>query len=299
MPPTVCLLGSNNKAIYFSSKGGLPEVVALNFTFENCSKRTNVIKNFAACAAIEKNTIFLAGGGPSNEAYLLEFTDKKNVKVKDMPKLLNKRCWHGIVYLKPYVYILGGYDGATSIKNCERLNIFQPSAFEQIQPMVNSRSMFGYSLVNENNIYVVGGIEVGSKSIYLDSIEKYNILENRWYLLNIRMPVKLSGISCLAMNENTMLLIGGSDSRKKVSNAVYSLDLSNEKISEKKSLLDHYNETNTMFYYRDNILFSVGGNLRYNWEVIDFGEKGETTRKLFNHSDAIKSDFNNYCGFIV
>ena len=297
--PTVCLLGNSNKTVYFSSNGGLPEVVTLNFSFEDNVKRTNIIKNFAACVSIEKGVIFLVGGGPSNEAYLLEFADKKNVKVKIMPKMLNKRCWHGIVYIKPYVYILGGYDGATSIKTCERLNILQPNSFEQLQPMVHARSMFGYTVVNEDHIYAIGGIEVGSKSNYLDSVEKYNVLENKWSLLKVRLPVKLSGLCCLTLNDNMLLLVGGSDNKKKVSQAVYSFDIAKEKISEKKWLPDHHNETNTMFYYKDNILFSVGGNTKYNWEVINFGKKGEVLGRLFNHSETIKSDFNNYCGFIV
>jgi len=104
---TICLLGQNNKALYMTEKGKC-ELVTLDFEFINKEdKKGYVLKNFACCVAIDKNKVFYTGGGFSNDSYLLEFKSKTQVQVYTLPKMSQKRCWHGVIYSEPYAYIIG------------------------------------------------------------------------------------------------------------------------------------------------------------------------------------------------
>ena len=105
--PVICLLGQNNKALYIREQGK-SEAVTLDFEFKNTTEKKNyLLKNFACCVFFDKNKVLYSGGGPSNDAYLLEFLSKTKVLVTVLPKMNQRRCWHGMVYSKPFVYILG------------------------------------------------------------------------------------------------------------------------------------------------------------------------------------------------
>ena len=107
---TICLLGNNNKALYFSFPEKKPEIITVSFKFEkNEDNKIQILKNFAACAIFDNNKIFYCGGGPSNESYILEFNSKQEIFVKTLPKLTHARCWHSVIYLRPYAYVIGNY----------------------------------------------------------------------------------------------------------------------------------------------------------------------------------------------
>jgi len=113
--PVVCLLGQNNKALYITSRGE-SELVSVELEYANKEnnptngvKKNYVLKNFAGCSYLEDNKVLYVGGGPSNDAYLLEFQSKGHALVTNLAKMNHKRCWHGVVYVKPYAYIIGNY----------------------------------------------------------------------------------------------------------------------------------------------------------------------------------------------
>lgn len=113
--PVVCLLGQNNKALYITGRGE-SELVTVELEYANNKennlltggvKKNYVLKNFAGCSYLEDNKVFYVGGGPSNDAYLLEFQSKGHALVTTLAKMNHKRCWHAVVYVKPYAYIIG------------------------------------------------------------------------------------------------------------------------------------------------------------------------------------------------
>ena len=104
---TMCLLGQNDKVLYINDRGD-SELMTLEFEFTHpAAKKGYILKNFGCCTFFDRNKVIYSGGGPSNEVYLLEFKTKKNVMVTPLPNMSHKRCWHGSVYVRPYVYVLG------------------------------------------------------------------------------------------------------------------------------------------------------------------------------------------------
>ena len=73
--------------------------------------------------------------------------------------------------------------------------------FESIAPLNEARSLFGYTLCKNNIIYVAGGVTASKKFGCTDSIEKYSVLENKWSLLQVRIPYKLCGLSCIPLED--------------------------------------------------------------------------------------------------
>jgi len=296
---TLCLTGQNNKALYINEKGE-SELVSLEFEFDRPEdSKAIVFKNFASCTAIERNKVLYTGGGPSNEAFLLEFKSKKKAHVTCLPKMNFKRCWHGTVYVRPYVYVIGGYDGGSRLKDCERLNIQDNNHganFESITPLNEARSLFGYTLCKNNIIYVVGGVTASKKFGCTDSIEKYSVLENKWSMLNIRIPSKLCGLSCIPLedeNEEKIIMFGGSDNLNRSVKSVLELNLTEGKINEFDQMVSK-RQMNNKAFEKHGIVYLIGGNTDNDCEVWNFNNSSKTT---FSYGDHIKSDLKNFCAF--
>jgi len=112
---TVCLLGQNDKALYLNEHGNC-ELVTLEIeVLPPEEKKGPVLKNFAACTFFDRNKVIYTGGGPSKDVYLLEFKSKKNVVATSLSKMLRKRCWHGALYIRPYLYVVGNL--LTEVRN--------------------------------------------------------------------------------------------------------------------------------------------------------------------------------------
>ena len=68
-----------------------------------------------------------------------------------------------------------------------------------------------HKIVAFNNIFVVGGLN-GDNWCNLDTVYHYNIAENVWNKLNIKMPNKLRSFGCTtAINNKYILIFGGMD----------------------------------------------------------------------------------------
>jgi len=299
---TLCLTGQNNKALYMNEKGE-SELASLEFEFARPEdSKAIVFKNFASCTMIERNKVIYTGGGPSNEAFLVEFKSKKKAHITCLPKMNFKRCWHGVVYVRPYVYVIGGYDGGSRLRECERLLNLQDNThgtnFEAIAPLNEARSLFGYTLTKNNVIYVVGGVTASKKFGCTDSIERYSILENKWSLLQVRLPQKLCGLSCLTFedeneNEEKMIIFGGSDNLNRSVKSVFELNLIQGKINEFDQMMSK-RQMNNKAFEKHGIIYLIGGGTDCDCEIWNLNNNSKTT---FHYGDHLKSDLKNFCAF--
>lgn len=102
---------------------------------------------------------------------------------KLIPKrpMLQLRKEHAAVSTGWQVFVIGGYDGASSVflKTCEAYSV-EKDTWEEISPMVVGKCAFSATVVNKKNIFTFGGYD-GTKR--LDGIEKYEIETDKWRLL--------------------------------------------------------------------------------------------------------------------
>jgi len=233
--------------------------------------------------------------------YLLEFLNKGDAKVKSLPKMTQKRCWHSVVYSKPYAYILCGYDGAQRLKHCEKINVLNPVAYEPMKSMNEERSLFGCTLYGENKIFVCGG-STAKKNASTDSIEIYNILEDKWVFSSVHLPMKLYGLSCISVEEKSKVLIfGGGDACRNYTKLVCEYDMEKKILRECNQMMKKRQMNNKVFKKNDKI-FIVGGNSDCDWEIWNqTSGEGEciTEKELISYQDMIKNDLNIYSGFMI
>ena len=171
-------------------------------------------------------------------------------------------------------------------------------AFEAIPSMNEARSLFGYTVCKDSFIYVAGGVSTSLKSTCTDTVETFSILENKWTLLQLRIPQKLCGISCVYFEEEEKLRIfGGSDNFKKSSKSVFELNINDVTINEVGSMDSRRNMNNKVFK-KNHFLYLVGGNNDNEYEVWNFSSDAKT-RLIFSYGNAMKGDLNNFCGFAL
>ena len=61
-------------------------------------------------------------------------------------------------------------------------------------------------MVNGNFVYVFGGM---TDLVVLKSIEKYDVLADRWAALSITLPTPLAKMGTCLMEDDTVLIVGG------------------------------------------------------------------------------------------
>ncbi|KRX04286.1 Cyclic nucleotide-binding protein [Pseudocohnilembus persalinus] len=152
-----CLLNSQ-KIIIFDIATQQWEMKQLKFQYDIQQREAKQfqLKNHGIAVYLQGSKVFYSGGGPSNTSYILDFQDEI-VKITEMPQSLDKRIWHAAYYIRPYIYVIGGFNGAERLSACERIDIIKKEKYEPLPQMHEPRSLFGSCLVN-NNIYVFGGL---------------------------------------------------------------------------------------------------------------------------------------------
>ena len=199
--------------------------------------------------------------------------------------------------------LIGGFDGVNRLKECEKIDVSsnpQIGRFEAISSMNEARSLFGYTVCKDSYIYVAGGIAASKKNACTDTIERYHIVENKWAAMYVRMPQKLCGVSCVYYEDQDKLKIfGGSDHLKKSSKAIFEVNLKEQRIKEAGSMGTR-RQMNNKAFKKGEQLYLIGGNNDAECEVWNISPEGvEREREGFTYSNTIKSDLNNFCGFII
>lgn len=106
----ILYIGNNNKIIYFDTIKQTFDQVTVTFDIVNKEKAStnhNIFKNYGACAYLGHDLLFYSGGGPSNEAWLLDFQSLDKVNAFMLEKMNQKRCWHCVVRTNSELFLLG------------------------------------------------------------------------------------------------------------------------------------------------------------------------------------------------
>ena len=194
------------------------------------------------------------------------------------------------------------------MRECEKINLEDPTTakFESMQPMNEARSHFGYTLFDGKFIYVVGGLGISKKlgPSPIDTVERYDIEKDKWEMLPVRLPLRLSGVSCMYFEEEKKIKIfGGSDSINKSTKLVFELDIDSKggKLRECNVMMKK-RQMNNKIFLKDGRLYLVGGtneNDCESWRTYDTDEERVVEKALLSYDKVIKGDLNYFCGFIV
>ncbi|XP_069816598.1 kelch-like protein 10 isoform X2 [Dendropsophus ebraccatus] len=117
-----------------------------------------------------------SGGGPTNaiESYDARADRWVNVTYE----MENPRAYHGTVYLKDHVYIIGGFDSLDYFNNVRRFNPVT-KIWQEVAPMYSKRCYVSVTIHNEN-IYAMGGFDGYFR---LNTAERYDPETNQWSLI--------------------------------------------------------------------------------------------------------------------
>lgn len=121
-----------------------------------------------------------------------------------IPKMCVARCSHGVIAYNEKLYIIGGYDRGECLNICE---VYEPSTntLHVIEPMANRRGRAAITWFNkDNSIYVMGGSD-GYRD--LNSVESYNVLENKWTCRTFDYELACSNLGTTAC-QNYIYLVG-------------------------------------------------------------------------------------------
>ena len=281
---SVYFFGEGDYCLKFYLKRKEWEII--NYTTQ-LSKQIGLLRYSGVCS-LPSYRIVLSGGckkendSPSNIFLLINSKNINDIKnLKNMPK---KRYYHGCIFLNNNIYIIGGYEHfdrnnsiPSTLKTVERYNLSK-NQWQNLHGLNEARACFGNCLFN-GQIFVFGGLYNDSA---LQTIERYDEESNVWSIYHIKLPMKLSKIGIINLDNKNILVIGGSDENFVPINNVFKckLDSDSDKNvwNSEQEMICPRTTGNTCFLWKNNIYVFGGSSTNYfekydlntkNWEAIE------------------------------
>lgn len=91
------------------------------------------------------------------------------------------------------------------LKTCEVYDITL-DIWANFSSMSKAKCAIAVTSINDKYIYVVGGFDGSDR---LDTIEKYDIKENKWSVLSVSLNSSLSNAAATAIDKENILILGG------------------------------------------------------------------------------------------
>ncbi|XP_043911358.1 kelch-like protein 10 [Protopterus annectens] len=89
------------------------------------------------------------------------------------------RAYHGVVYLKGHVYVIGGFDGENYFNSVKRFNLVERTQ-QDVSPMHSKRCYVSVTVLHDF-IYAMGGSD---GHVRLNTAERYEPEINQWTLIS-------------------------------------------------------------------------------------------------------------------
>ena len=137
---------------------------------------------------------------------LVVYNKEKSLSIEAFKPMLNNRFSHGCIISNDTPYVFGGNDGKQAISCVEYYDRAEHN-WKFLSYMNISRECFSYCLIEQRYIFVFGGCNED----ILDSIERYDIIYDKWKLLDCKMKRPLKDATACAIDNNRIVLIGGND----------------------------------------------------------------------------------------
>ena len=203
---------------------------------------------------------FLMHGGEVNGNTVNNSFHFINNKFTPKHYMLNARKAHGHIYNKGFVYVFGGFNNNGTIKECERFDM-NNGGWKAIAPLTISKAYTTCVKFSDDYLFIIGGFSNedydGKKE--LDTIERYDIKNNRYDSFKVRLPLPSYGFACTMISNDEVLICGGFSEKNGNSRKVYVADLEKAYI---KTLPDMTCDGWTVmptFYFNGTLHFFIQG----------------------------------------
>ena len=164
---------------------------------------------------IFRNRLYLVGGirngNPSAKIGINESIplNKKSLNIGfGFPPMLEKRCCFGMCSFGECFIVAGGVNDTNVLKACE---VFTPQSSEWLKIAdMNFKKCFFTLTYFQQKVWAIGGFDsVDGESF--DTIETYNLAEDNWSIIDVKLLKKRLGHSTVAYNDK-LFVIGGYNS---------------------------------------------------------------------------------------
>jgi len=118
------------------------------------------------------------------------------------------------------------------------------------------REIFAYCQINNRYIYVFGGFNVN----HLDSIERYDILNDKWQLMNFKMKRPMQNSTAVTINSEKIALVGGYNGSLHKSVEILNLV---DKSWTTLEFMELARRKSHVYYYKDKVNYNLIGNKYY------------------------------------
>lgn len=221
-----------NHVLFF---GDSKDKLILNYSFENdawnvletvCIDSSFELQDYSSVSSFSSGDILLTGGcqytnyrnTAQKSTYLIKFNSKV-IHIFPFKPMIVDRFSHGSLIIKDVPYVFGGHDGNETLSSLEYYDE-KETKWKFLSFMNIEREIFAYCCVKQRYIYVFGGFNVN----HLDTIERYDIVYDKWKLLNIKMKRPLQNATAVeidyglnssvpagnsSFNSTKIVLIGG------------------------------------------------------------------------------------------
>ena len=231
---------------------------------------------------IKEDQMYLIGG--YNVSDSVESAENEVVSLNEVlatkafPFMHNKRSSFGMCSLAECVFVGGGFQNKCGyLDKCE-IYSFGTCEWTEISSMKNKRVDFTLTYF-EGKIWAIGGYNyTNGTGTWLDTIETFDITQNKWTTSNLKLQSKRSGHSTVAYDKKLFVIGGGNEQHIISSVEVY---------SSKTNQFSFVAEMNIPRFsfgccIVDSSLYVIGGYIDYKTstdtvEIYDF-EKNEWRR---------------------
>mmetsp|Transcript_6117 Transcript_6117/g.10728 ORF Transcript_6117/g.10728 Transcript_6117/m.10728 type:complete len:631 (-) Transcript_6117:106-1998(-) len=154
--------------------------------------KTFKFKQCYSWCAVPRTFIYLTGGYQSADVVCI---DTRSFVVSPKPSMITPRVFHNSVFSKGYLYIVGGWTGTSSMKECERYS-FAEKKWKALPPLITEAHYHSLFMHDTSQIlYSLGGCK-GSESLNL--IQEMNVERLVWRTLSVKLPSTAYNMACFS-----------------------------------------------------------------------------------------------------
>lgn len=148
-------------------------------------------------AVLPRGNLFFTGGIDSNRVWVVK--TNRNFSVVELTPMHKARNWHGSVYFRDFVYVIGGEHAFKSIGGCERYDVTR-GVWRTLPDLPQAVCGFCPVVIEPKNcLYVLGGRD----GVWYDLIQYLDIEKCLWNTLELKLPQPDSCLPCFKMRPNS------------------------------------------------------------------------------------------------
>jgi hypothetical protein len=213
------------------------DVYSYDFANESWNKLTTnnkyISNKYSRATELPDGSFFITGGENQNGTSTKSAAHFLNLTFAYKADMINARKAHTAIYLKGFLYVLGGFDSSGKITNSsERFDLNSNNGWKQLANMTYNKAYATPLAYQDNYIFIIGGFcdQKVDNMIELNRIERFDIQNNKFDEFTIKMPVSVYGCFATLISDTKMLIGGGWSEEKQNSATVFTIDLSTGKI---------------------------------------------------------------------